>query len=161
MAAIAICAIAFMAFLCWLSYKAKKQLLSQGKIIEREGGFHKKLYQFTTIAAFDQICSRLKREESDFESARIGYSINSERKDIFFKNSKDEWEAKFVFNEGVDDKNQYGFCFTQWKNKNGIPVNIYSMNILLTAIEKSILSLDGTAKVVSLDRQLTSKFKFF
>lgn len=161
MSALVICAIAFMGFICWISYKAKKQLLSQGKMIEREGGFHKKIHQFTTTAEFDQICSRLKSIESNFASAKIGYSIHSERKSIFFKNSKFQWEAEFVFHERADDKNQYGFCFTQWTNKNGIPVNIYSMNILLTAIEKAILSLDSNAKVVSLDRQLTSKFKFF
>lgn len=161
MSPIIILAFAFFGFICWLGYKSKQKLLSEGKIIEREGGFHKKMHQFTTTAEFDQICNRLKAADADLETDRIGYSINLEKKNIFFKNSKFEWEAEFVFNDRVDDKNQYSFGFTQWTNKNGTPINSCSMNILLTIIEKAILSLDSNAKVVSLDRQLTSKYKFF
>lgn len=157
---IAIGGIAMFVLLAWISNKSKQQLLSEGKIIEREGSFHKKIQQFTTTAEFDQICNQLESAHAELAKEKIEHFIDSEKKFVLYKSVRDKWEAEFVFDECIDDKNQYSFCFTHWTTRNGLPINIASMNMLQTAIEKAILSLDSNTKVVSLDRKLKTKLQF-
>lgn len=76
---IAIGGIAMLVLLAWISNKSKQQLLSEGKIIEREGSFHKKLQQFTTTAEFNQICNQLESAHAELAKEKIEHSINSEK----------------------------------------------------------------------------------
>lgn len=141
------------------SYDNGKRLAEEGKISARKGTFYEDKEIFTTTASYEEIRQKIKEADLADTKADIQFDFEG-RKTIFFQSS-DAWNAVLEQCEEKEGANLFQFYFPAWRtSRNGI-VNTMSMNVLVTAIEKIILSLDPSATVESHKMQIKTKSKFF
>jgi hypothetical protein len=132
------------------------QLLSEGRMIKRDIDFMEKNYFYTSrIATYKQIYEKL--DSSDLSGTGVSWS--GKIGDIIFKSSLG-WSARLAEVESDDENHKYLFHFTNWETYRGLPQNTTSMNVLLTAVEKCILSVDPTTKVTTTEMKLKTKSHF-
>lgn len=133
------------------------KLISEGRMIKRDIDFMEKNYFYTSpIATYKQIYEKLN--SSDLSGT--GVSWNGRIGDISFQSTLG-WSARLAEVESDDGNHKYLFHFTNWETYRGIPQNTTSMNVLLTTVEKCILSVDPTTKVTTTEMKLKTKSHFF
>ena len=140
--------------------KSKKdELMEEGKIIERQGGFYEQSELFTTISSYEAIRDELLKK--DYSEIKVTvYPNQGGQRAILFKSGY-AWNATLTYQGTTEDgRNKFRFAFSAWKERNGIPYNTFSMNIMTTTVEKVVLGLDPAATVENHKMQLNSKAKF-
>ena len=132
-----------------------KRLAEEGKTIAREAAFYENEEIFKTSASYEDVCQKLKETDLNDTKANIQNDFEGYRL-VFFK-SADEWNAVLEDHGKQDDKNILQFYFKAWRTGRYGTVKALSMNVLVTAVEKTILSLDPSATVETHKMQLTTK----
>ena len=136
-----------------------KSLAQEGKIIQREMNFHENKEVFETSASYKDICQKIN--ETDLSGAKVSIYLDFEGgNNVFFK-SADSWNAILEQCGEEEGKNKFQFFFTAWKTGRYGIVNTVSMNALITAVEKIILSIDQETTVETHKMQIKTKHKFF
>ena len=136
--------------------KANDQLVAEGRMIKRNYDFVRKVYVYTTVADFNQIYDKLYA--SDLSGTGISWRKGNGQIAI---ESSLGWKAQFVELASEGESHKFQFNFTHWSTRDGIIQETTSMNLLLTAVEKSIISLDSGTKVTTTEQEITSTPKFF
>ena len=141
------------------SYDNTKRLAEEGKISPRKGAFYENKEIFETAASYEQI--RQKVKETNLEDTKANVQYDFEGGNAIFFQFSDAWNAILEQCGERNGKNLFQFYFPAWKtSRNGI-VNAMSMNVLITAIEKIILSIDSATTVENHKMQIKTKSKFF
>ena len=121
--------------------KAGKEMLDNGSVIKRPGGFYSKAEIFTL--------RRITSEEFNKAAEGINFPVPSSGKtyDAVFTGAGFEARLKMV--QESETQCVYRFVFTRWKSRNGNPdiSDLLTMNQLLTAVEKVFLKLDPGTQV--------------
>jgi len=68
-----------------------------------------------------------------------------------------DWETSLTPAPPQGQKHQYKFSFQHMRNVNGVPQGTVGLNILLTEIEKAVLSLDPQADVQRLSSEYSTQ----
>ena len=130
-------------------------LVSEGKIIERKGGFHEQMQEFT-LAPVDPVLLTQKLKTLPYSDMNVTMSGDSAKQIFRFTHST--FEAQLVRTDSNTEKSVYVFKFNHWTaNKYGSPFGYYKMNMLQTAIEKLFLSIDPKTQVRSREMQTKTK----
>ena len=142
-----------------VSYNKNKELAGDGKIIARQSRFFEEKEIFTTSATYQDL--RQKITATDLSDAKVKVYVDVDgRRTILFK-STDAWNAVLEQIGEKDGKNVFQFYFPAWQtSRNGI-VQTVTMNVMATAVEKLILSLDPSTTVETHKMQIKTKPKFF
>ena len=135
-------------------YFMNKRLTEEGKIVERKGTFWEEEHLFTTTATYEAVREAVGKTSFSDCKADVYPDYNGE-KSILFK-SIDAWNAEVEYCGEQDGKHQFKFSFLVWKYD-----GTYSMNIILTTIERLFLSLDPSTTVQTRRMQVKTKTKFF
>ena len=123
----------------------KKELISEGKMIERKSSFYEESELFTTSASYEDMLKAVSQQ--DFSDLKVSVTPNVEGKRIILFRSGYSWNAQLSDYGQKDGKNLLRFSFSAWRQRNGSPYNINSMNMMVTRIEKMVLSIDPSATV--------------
>ena len=147
------------AVLIGASYYYNKQktakMAAEGKIIERKGGFHEQMQEFT-LAPVDPALLTQKLKALPYSDMNVAMSGDSAKQIFRFTHSTFEAQLARVANVAV--MCLFVLMFNRWKaNKLGAPLGYYKMNMLQTAIEKMFLSLDPKTQVRSKAMQTNTK----
>lgn len=147
------------AVLIGTSYYYNKQktakMAAEGKIIERKGGFHEQMQEFT-LAPVDPALLTQKLKALPYSDMNVAMNGDSAKQIFRFAHSAFEAQLARVANDA--EKSVYVFKFNRWTaNKLGAPLGYYKMNMLQTAIEKMFLSLDPKTQVRSKAMQTKTK----
>ena len=134
------------------SYENGKRLAQEGKVSAKKGAFWKEKEVFTTSVSYEALCQKLKEADFSDTKASVQFDLNGEKM-IFFQSS-DAWNAVLEQCGARDGKNLFQFYFSAWRTGQSGTVKVLSMNVLVTMIEKTILSLDPTATVCTHKQQI-------
>ncbi|MCR4671706.1 MAG: hypothetical protein K5637_00520 [Lachnospiraceae bacterium] len=142
-------------------YQKKKidQLAAEGKIIRRSGLFYEESEIFETSANYEDLRAIFSR--LDLSEMKVTYYPDLEGSRTLLFKSGYAWNASLKDMGSKDGKNVLKFSFPAWDEKNGQVHNINSMNMMVTQVEKAILSLDPNAMVENHKMQLKTKTKLF
>lgn len=133
----------------------KKQLEGEGKIVARKGSFWEDESLFTTNVTYGTLVDAISK--IDFSEIKADVYPNCDgEKCIVFKSSH-SWNASLSYAGEKNGKELYEFSFIRWQERNGVPYNPNSMNMLVTTIEKTFFSLDPTASVLTQRGRFKSK----
>lgn len=137
-------------------YKYRGKLKDSGQIVDREAGFEEYQEIFTIKEMpFSEILEALKVADY-YQKANISW--NMEREAVGFSGSG--WSAQ-LYHMTDDDRNAYCFEFLSWDTHRGVPYAAIAMNTVLTAVERTFLSLDANTQVSSKKNAIKTKHKFF
>lgn len=124
-----------------------------GKTISRSRDFAEYSETFTLKHITDEeFLNAIKAARPNYDA---GAEMHGNAQIVTFKSPM--FEAALKRTEQTDDKTVYIFEFTSWKSRYGSPVNAEEMNLLLTAVEKMLLSLDPNTKVSTKKEDITTK----
>lgn len=131
------------------------ELINEGKAIKRETEFYKNEEFFTAsipadtaIEKVSQVCvNGVKASAGRLRSGHIGVAFGY----------KGYWTATFAYLGTKGEKALYRFAFTGWKTRNGGVYGYSEMNMLMTAVEKALLSLDPDTVVETHRMKIKSK----
>ena len=150
-----IIAVVIVAVIALGAKKEKSTLTSSGKIHEQEPDFYKKEHTFTTSASFDQIVDNLKG--AGLAESKISMQADRQHQTVAFDGgAMFPYRAALQYKGEQNGKKVFLFSFLTWKERNGVP-DYMNMNILLTAVEKSIYAADPSALVSSVRMQIRTK----
>ncbi len=148
-------AIAFIAIVASSMVKKNAKLASEGKIVARKDAFHEKIHEYTLAVDDAELVTKALRTVP-YEELRITAKGNTAEQVFTFEAAT--YEAGFYRKSHGDGKSVYCFNFTQWKTmRYGTPQNLIGMNMLLTAIEKAILSVDPHTQVRTEEMKVKTK----
>lgn len=133
------------------------QLIATGKIIKRSGSFYEEEEIFSTTADYENL--KIIFSKLDMSEMKVTVYPDLEGKRIILFKSGFAWNAVLRDLGVKNGKNTLSFSFAKWKKKDGSLININSMNMLETHVEKAILSLDPAAQVEVHKMQLDIKTK--
>lgn len=136
------------------NYETGKRLKEEGKVAQRQGAFWECAEVFTADTTYEAIREKVKALDLT-DAKATAYCDYEGKKSILFK-SNDGWNAALDTGE-KDGKRVFRFSFIAWQTHNGIVNCIMTMNVMETAIEKTILSLDPAATVETHKMQLKTK----
>jgi len=138
--------------------KRNNRLIAEGKIIKRDISFVETAETFTlTDADFSKMVAALKTIDiSGFAS----WDSKGATQTVTFQ-SGHGWAAQLNALKNDGDAHRYRFQFTDWQTRRGVPLRLDTMNMLITAIEKMILSLDSNTQVEMTRFKTKSKSSFF
>ena len=151
-------AAALLAVVVPIGLARNKKLIREGKIIERKGSFFEEEELFTTSASFDSVLAALNRADLSGAGVTV-YPETGGREAVLFR-SKHGWNSKLSRRDSVDGKNRFRFAFTVWTSRNGLPWRADTMNMMLTQVEKTLLSLDPDVTVETHPVRVRTKTSF-
>ena len=136
------------------------RLISEGKMIKRDGEFWNFAEIFTlTGVNYNQVLSAVN--STDFSEYKIDlYPNNGGRAEILFK-SGHGWNAKLSYTGENAGRFVYRFEFVAWNTHRGLPLRADTMNMMETKIEKMFLGLDPQTTVETMENKLETKRSFF
>lgn len=150
--------VAILAAAIWYGLKKNRQLVGEGKIISRKPDFAESAEIFTlNVPDFSLVTEGVK----SFNYGEIGTDLKGSSTEQRFNFTASSWGAKLFRTSGEEEPAEYRFEFTNWSTRNGIPTCALQMNMLLTAVEKLFLSIDGNAQVRSRPLELKTKHHLF
>ena len=139
--------------------KKNKELIAEGKIIQRDGNFVETAEIFTLHNVnFSQVIDALK--ETNFAGSGVSLNGSVQQGAVNFQ-CGNSWSGQLVALKSEADTYSYMFTFTKWQTRSGMPQNVTSMNVALTALEKMFLRLDPNTKVESRRNKVKTTPKFF
>ena len=136
-----------------INSRNKRDLLEQGKIIERKTEFFRQAHLFTTkIQSISDIGNAINQTVLNEE--KISFEPRYDQGIIVFHNQKAFGTfAAALRTLGKDDEgmHQYNFQVEAWRERDNSITrqDIFGANVLLTSIEKAMLQLDPDTKVDS------------
>ena len=141
----------------YIGYKRIKPMMGSKNLIKRDGAFWEDGEIFYTSAAYEDVLDSLER--ADLSECRTEMQPNAGGKTIILFQSQDSWTAALKYFGFHEDEHQFEFQFTSW-NTRRLGTSVYSMNILLTIVEKIFLSLDPDteAEIHILDTETVTRF---
>lgn len=143
----------------WYRKQKTERLINEGKIIERKGRFYEKKYQYTILFDNPKLMTQ-KIKELPYSDMGVSMQGSSARQAFQFNGGT--FTAQLILTGTQEGKGVYCFNFTGWESgRGGGPYRIYEMNMLLTAIEKLILSVDQNAQVQTLEMETKTRLNFF
>jgi hypothetical protein len=136
------------------------RLISEGKMIKRDGEFWNFAEIFTISSVdYDRVLAEINN--TDFSEFKVTmYPNNGGNKQVVFKSSY-EWNAEILFLDESNGKYRYRFDFTAWNTHRGLPLRSDTMNMMETKVEKMFLKLDPQAKVDTEEMKLKTKTRLF
>ena len=135
--------------------KRNKRLIDEGKIIKRDISFIECAEIFNLEnAEFETVLAKLRGNISDEKLA-----WNKKEDGVVFKSGQG-WTAQLTLNGKTGNTYEYCFLFTTWQTRKGMPIGAVTMNMLLTSVEKTFLSLDSNTQVNSVKQKLRTKTSF-
>ncbi len=142
-------------------YNINKQLISDGRMIQRHPSFVETAEIFTLHNAdFKKVLNAVTEDRQSMNGTGVSVKFSEEARLIVFTSSLG-WEASLSASGNEGDTYSYTFNFTSWNTRNGVAQNTTSMNVALTAIEKLFIRLDPNTKVSTERIKTKSKTKFF
>ena len=151
MATVIILTIVIVAVIVVVKYNMNKKLVNEGKIVARKGSFWEEEHLFATAATYETVRDAIGKTSFSDCKASVYPDFNGQ-KSVLFK-SKDGWNAEVDYVGEQGGKNQFKFSFLVWHDAT------YSMNMILTTIEKLFLSLDPAVTVQTRRMQIKTKTK--
>lgn len=152
---------ALLGYLIYREVKQKNRLTAAGKIIDRPRNFIEQAENFTLTGDSGRVATEVDR--ITYSDMNITMSSNAQ-KDHFrftFSNMAGSWQSVLYRTEAPADQLSYRFQFTNWKTRDGVVVGELQMNMLLTAIEKMLLSIDPNTQVQTSLLETKTKHKLF
>ncbi len=147
--------IAFIVIVASVMAKNNAKLASEGKIVTRNDVFYEKIQEYTLAVDDAELVTKALRTVP-YEELRITAKGNTAEQMFHFEGTA--YEAGLYRKSHGDGKSVYCFNFTEWKTmRYGTPQNLTGMNMLLTAIEKAILSVDPNAQVRTEEMKVKTK----
>ena len=144
----------------YLGQLRANRLISEGKMIKRDGEFWNFAEIFTlTGVDYERILSAVR--STDFSEYKMDtYPGNGGKKEILFK-SGHGWNALLSFVGENENKFRYRFEFVAWNTHRGLPLRADTMNMMETTIEKMLLRLDPKTTVEPVENKLETKHPLF
>lgn len=136
--------IAILGAALYYHHQKKERLRSEGKIIDRSSYFYKEGEEFIVLVADKTIVTQ-KIRGLNYGEMKISMRADENRQ--IFSFSGVYFTAQLLLKEIQNEKSVYDFSFTSWKESNGAVLDYYSMNMLITAIEKAFLSIDPNTQI--------------
>jgi len=147
-------------FYYWKNKQAST--IESGDAIKRDNDFFKQEHNFTTaITSITELGNAI--DKGTLDRNKVSFEPKYENGRIFFHNQSmsGTFGATLKFVETVDDKFIYQFKVNAWREKSGIAyTDLIAANVLLTTIEKAVLSLDNEATISRKHATYTTKTKF-
>ncbi len=138
--------------------KVNRQLMDEGRIIQRNYVITEQAEEFTLRGAdFVRVLQGI--QNADLQGSGVSAQKNDTNQVFFFTGSN--WKAEMYRKNDIGDQNVWYFHFTNWKTYRGMVQEHIPMNILITAIEKMFLSIDPAAQVKNVPIKVKTKPDFF
>ena len=83
---------------------------------------------------------------ADISECKVSVEYDDDNQAMLYKSSH-AWNAVIEYQGTQDGKNVFKFSFPAYRTRNGMPYRADTMNIMETAVEKAILSLDPQTTV--------------
>lgn len=135
-----------------------KELMEEGKIIQRCGSFWENMETFTTRVPYAAVLNAIQNTDYSDLKTDIYPNVNGQAA-VLWKSSH-AWNAKLTYLGENAGWQMYRFNFTGWRTRNGSPYRPDTMNMMMTRIEKMILSMDPATRVQSQKMQLKTRTRF-
>ncbi|MBE5997203.1 MAG: hypothetical protein E7240_07630 [Lachnospiraceae bacterium] len=135
-----------------------KELMEEGKIIQRNYAFWENMETFSTGIPYAAVLNAIRGTDYSDLKTDIYPNVNGQAA-VLWKSSH-AWNAKLTYLGENAGRQMYRFNFTEWRTRNGSPYRPDTMNMMMTRIEKMILSMDPTTTVETHKMQLKSKTRF-
>ena len=135
-----------------------KELMEEGKIIQRNYAFWENMETFSTGIPYAAVLNAIRGTDYSDLKTDIYPNVNGQAA-VLWKSSH-AWNAKLTYLGENAGRQMYRFNFTGWRTRNGSPYRPDTMNMMMTRIEKMILSMDPTTTVETHKMQLKSKTRF-
>lgn len=143
----------------YLSKRKNEQLLSEGKIVEREKDFMEKAEEFSlTVKEPSQVAEGVRK--ISYSEMSVTMKADSEGQSFHFSNTWG-WNARLYYKGKDGEKSVYCFEFLNWKTKDYMIQGGLYMSMLLTAIEKMFLDIDPNTQVTTRHLNTKTKHSFF
>ncbi len=152
--------IAFIAIVVYIQSSRRNSMLSEGKIVNRDGDFYEKAEIFKLRDdGIEGVVNQISRINMDGTAS----SFEGNRKTgVFNFTSSHGWRAVFRPRECEEEgKMCFEFRFTHWETYNSIPQGTLQMNQVLTLVERALLEVDPNTRVDSEYIKTKTKTKFF
>jgi len=142
----------------------KSRLIKQGKIIKRKSAFFKQAHVFTTkIGGIETIAETI--DTNTLNEEKISFKPNYEKSMVVFHNHAAMGSFGAALRLLLQDGETYSYRFQveAWNEiNNGISYSdMLGANLLLTAIERAFMQLDGNTTVKREKAIYKTKTKFF
>lgn len=138
--------------------KVNRQLMDEGRIVQRKYVITEQAEEFTLRGAdFARVLQGI--QNADLRGSGVSVQKNDANQVLFFNGSN--WKAEMYRKNDIGDQNVWYFHFTNWKTYRGMAQEHIPMNILITAIEKMFLSIDPAAQVKNVPIKVKTKPSFF
>ncbi len=125
------------------------KLISEGKIIRRDGKFFEAEYKFTlSNAPYKVVEKELKNTDLSHIKITESYYENGGRLEILLK-AAGGWNVVINLIEENNGKYTYKLSFPVYTTRNGMALDVVKMNMLLTSVEKMFLHIDPETVVES------------
>ena len=141
----------------YIGYKRIKPMMGSKNLIKRDGAFWEDGELLYTCAPCADVFAAVNH--ADFSECRTEMRRSTDGKALIFSCSKDRWTAALQYYGLHNNEHKYEFQFLRWDTHN-LGTSIYSMNILLTIVEKIFLSLDPDteAEIHIVDTETETRF---
>ncbi len=141
----------------YIGYKRVRPMAHSENLIRREGAFWEDGELLYTRAAYEDVLTAVRR--ADLSECRAEMQPDAGGKPVILFRSQDRWYAALRYYGFHDGEHQYEFQFLRWDTRS-LGTAVYSMNILLTIVEKIFLSLDPDteAEIHILDTETETRF---
>jgi len=143
-----------------ITNKKKTEMMDSGKIIERGKDYIKQAHFFTTkTASLADVGNAM--DKTVLAEQNISLEPDYTKNVIVFRyaNIAGMFIATLRFMGEENEQYKYRFQIDRWQGKNGAFPHEYTGNVLLTAVEKAFMKLDGTTAVERVMASYTQKTK--
>lgn len=133
--------------------------IEEGRMIKRDSDFVEMEEIFTLSGAdADKVIECFN--QVDYSGIGLTEGKSNNQGSFIFK-SGSNWGAQINRLEDEGEKQVYSFCFTHWRTYKGLKMNLVEMNLLVTAVEKTFLSIDPNVTVKTSKMKTHRKMKIF
>lgn len=141
----------------YLCVKERARLLDEGKILDRPRDFVRQAQEFTLTLPDE---ARVTEGVQGFDYKRLGVSMKGSDQQQSFRFAGPDWSASLRRLSREGQTSVYRFEFTGWRSSGGVPTRALQMNMLLTAVETLLLSIDPHTRVRGCPVELHTKHSF-
>lgn len=150
--------VGFIVFAVYYNVKRQKKLTSEGRILPRPGNWYLNAETFTLSGAdFGRVTAGI--QTADLAGAGVSVKKSDEKKALWFVGGT--WQSVLHQKEDADGKNVYDYFLQHWKEHNGATQNVVEMNMVLTAVEKTLLAIDPAAQVTTRPLDVKTRTSLF
>lgn len=120
--------------------KRYKEEKAAGNLVKRDTQIWEEERRYTTTVSYEALLAELRKKS--FANCRADFHPNyNQKKAILFRG--EGWNAVLTYRGEANGKNLFSFYYPAYREP--ITDILGDMNILLTTVEKTLLSMDGEA----------------